>query len=282
MQPTLTIDRCDLADTAQPTRLAELLYSQLSNQLENPVPINIEACAAACGILEIKELETTGFEGGLIQDDTKTNGFILVNQTSPTFRKRFTIAHELGHFLNLRHVAKPGQTRLMCTKEDMSLREKGRNNISDMEREANEFASHLLMPKSFLATHRLIRQTPSLQNIIDLQNLCQVSKESAARRLTELHGDHVAIIFSKNGRFIYSVRSEDFPYINLKKDQQIFSKSLTKEFSGSIGDISDQEETDAFLWLDDKDARNWTIWEEVLLQQNGYRMTLLLGEVDEE
>jgi hypothetical protein len=114
-----------------------------------------------------------------------------------------------------------------------------------------------------------------------LQSLCNVSKEAAARRYAALYGDDFAIVFSKDGRLRYYIRGGDFPWIDLKADQPIFHKTLTKEFSGISGAISGQEESDPNWWLGDRDAKQWNLWEEVLIQENGYRMTLLLGEKDE-
>ncbi len=147
--------------------------------------------------------------------------------------------------------------------------------IHTMEAQANEFASCLLMPKSHLTP--MLGGSPEMARILALQQRCNVSKEAAARRYAELHGDNFAIIFSRDGKMLYSVRGGDFPWIEPRRGQDLFRDSLARTFSGDDGDISDQEESDPHWWLGDRDARSWQLWEEVLVQQNGYRITLLLG-----
>lgn len=282
MATPLTIDRSELADTAQADKLAALIIGQLSNQLEKLLPLPVEDVARACGILEIRSLETAGFEGGLIQDEFKENGYILTKAGAGAQRSRFTIAHELGHFVNLRHVAPAGQDRLLCNKEDLRAAGSSMNSRHGMEAQANEFASCLLMPASHIANLPLMRGSPEINRILALQELCDVSKEAAARRYAHLHGDDFAVIFSKDGNLVYAIRGGEFPWLEVKSGQGLFHKTLTKVFAGPEGSISEQEESDSYWWLNDRDARKWNLWEEVLVQANGYRLTLLLGERDDD
>lgn len=279
MPKTLEIDRSALADTAQADQLAALVVSQVTQQLDHLFPVPVEAIARACGILEIQALQTENFVGGLIQDEYKNNGYVLVKAGMRPDRTRFTIAHELGHFVNLRHVAPPGTDRLLCSKQDLQASGgDARNGRHGMEVQANEFAANLLMPKSALVTQPFMRGSPEISRISALQALCHVSKEAAARRYVDLHGDDFAIVFSKDGNLVYTVKSRDFPWLDLRPGQPIYRKTLTREFNGEDGATSDQEEADAHHWLGDEVAPRWQLWEEVLVQSNGYRMTLLVGE----
>lgn len=279
MGKSLTVDRSDLADTAQPDRLAELLIDQLAPQLEKLLPLPIIDVATACGILEIRALDTDAFEGGLIQDEHKKHGYILVKAGPYEQRSRYTIAHELGHFVNLRHVAPPGSDQLLCNKEHLRARGAGADKRHGMEAQANEFAACILMPRSRIAPLPLMAGSPEIARILALQKLCDVSKEAAARRYAELHGGDFAMVFSKDGKLIYAVPGGDFPrLLDVRPGQQLFRNSSTRTFTGNDGDVSDQDDSDASWWLRDEDAEHWDLWEEVLIQQNGYRMTLLLGE----
>lgn len=267
-----------MADTAQPARLAEILISQVQPQLPQLLPLPIEDVARACGILEIKPLETDGFEGGLIQDEVKKHGYVLIKAGRHESRTRFTVAHELGHFVNLRHVAKHGQSQLLCSKEDMQASGVQKDRLG-MEAQANEFAANVLMPKSILGTQPFMQGSAELGRILQLQALCNVSKEAAARRYAELHGGDFAIVFSKDGKLIaWPVRGGDFPWLEVKAGQTLFRDTLTRTFSGAEQDVSEQEETDSAWWLSDVDRDRWDLWEEVLIQRQGHRMTLLVGE----
>lgn len=278
MGTSLVIDRIDLADTGQPTKLAELLIEQLVPQLQPLLPLPIENVAMACGIEEIQELVTEGFDGGLIQNPEKTRGFILVKAGSRPDRRRFTISHELGHFLNPYHRAPPGVDRFLCTSEHMRVTRGPKNDRLGIEAQANEFAAHLLMPQQHLRSQSKLWGSPQIQSVLDLQSLCQVSKEAAARRFVELHGDPCAIVFSRDGKVRYVVHGGDFPSTAVTSNSLVGRQTLTARFKGEPGEISDQEEADVHEWLRDRDAKYWEIWEEVLMQQDGFRMTLLLGE----
>ena len=64
---------------------------------------------------------------------------IFVNPEAGPERRRFTIAHELGHFVL--HRARQGSFR--CDKESVHY---GLDTAAVIEREADEFASNILMP----------------------------------------------------------------------------------------------------------------------------------------
>ena len=74
---------------------------------------------------------------------------ILVEQADPPYRKRFSIAHALGHyFLHL-----PGDGEIVDRRADMYRRTEPRGHVFDVQRmeiEANKFAAELLMPQEFV------------------------------------------------------------------------------------------------------------------------------------
>lgn len=63
-------------------------------------------------------------------------------------RKRFTIAHEIGHWVLHARRGETPELQKGCTPED--IKEEGAS--SDVEREANEFASELVMPQKLIST----------------------------------------------------------------------------------------------------------------------------------
>jgi hypothetical protein len=85
----------ELADHGSPERLAKCIHQQLAD-FAPPVPV--ERVAAEVGIEEICG-EDASFESMLIADAGKRRGIIVYNRRGTVERHRFTIAHELGHFL---------------------------------------------------------------------------------------------------------------------------------------------------------------------------------------
>ena len=126
-----------------------------------PVPLNriLEECnllhvALPCltraGVYD--HLLGEGFNPGDLGEDeelagflflTPSVGYVFVNGSDPVPRRRFTAAHEFGHF-SLHRGRMGGR---VCIGDTPALiREVGDDEGSGMEREANRFAAELLMP----------------------------------------------------------------------------------------------------------------------------------------
>src|ERR1019366_1878904 len=90
----------DLADCGSPETLLAVI---LKHHPAWTAPVPVEEFATAVNIIEIRELEADGFEGALLTDANKQKGVILYKAGTRKERRRFTIAHELGHFLMPSH-----------------------------------------------------------------------------------------------------------------------------------------------------------------------------------
>lgn len=111
----MNLDRIDLADIHVPRRLALALHDHLG-RIEPPVPV-IEI-AQALDIAEIRVDVFDGFEGMLLTDRARSRGAILANKRHGQRRTRFTVAHELGHFLLERHEIS-GENGFTCQARDL-------------------------------------------------------------------------------------------------------------------------------------------------------------------
>lgn len=128
---------------------------------------------------------------------------------SPTItnprRKRFSIAHELGH---LEMHPKANSIRSLCSKGDLD--DWGITNSSgNREQEANAFAAALLMPQRFFQP--LCRDSdPSLVDIQRVADQFNTSLTATALRYTQFCQEAVAIVFSQNNIVKWFRRSEEF------------------------------------------------------------------------
>jgi Zn-dependent peptidase ImmA (M78 family) len=112
----MKVTRLDLDGTGSPMGLVTRI---LRIEKDLPIPVPIEQLARQLDIEDIAPLETEGFEGGLLTDENRSTGIILVNQAAGGGRRRFTIGHELGHFLILSH--KPVEVgKFLCSRKDMA------------------------------------------------------------------------------------------------------------------------------------------------------------------
>ena len=273
----MKLDRMELADCTTPEKLLHALLKQMPDL---PVPVPIEDIAAALDIHRIEQLDTDGFEGGLVTFADKSSGTILVNRQSPRQRQRFTIGHELGHFLNPWHVPVDGDG-FRCTAGDMrKFGASSDDRAARMEAEANRFSAGILMPDPHFRKdlHRL--GGPEMEHILELSEKYETSWEASARKYVALHDEPCAIVFSRNGSVLYGVRNEDFPFLDVRKGQPLpkGSVSLTNELGDDT--CSGWEEVDVHAWL--SDARNASsLAEQTFVQRDGYRMTLLYAELDD-
>ena len=118
----------------------------LKDLLEN-IPVNIEGMIRLNGIKLDKNANLAEGLSGEIRKLSEEDYKISVQATDHYYRKRFTMAHELGHFLL--HKDKIGDgvndTPAYRTSEKDALFNS--NITSEHEAEANAFAAALLMPK---------------------------------------------------------------------------------------------------------------------------------------
>ncbi|MBA4385349.1 MAG: hypothetical protein C0410_11485 [Anaerolinea sp.] len=277
----IEINRFDIADFASPERIVEGIICKIPDL---PVPVPVEEIALMLDIISIKELETEGYEGALVTDVEKSKGFILVNMVTPVQRRRFTIGHELGHFLCPSHRPISGN-QFLCSSDDMlltSAREQGR--AVRMELEANRFAASLLMPLPHFRKDLRLHKGADIEHILSLARRYETSKEATARRYVDVQDEPLAILVSQNGRILRFYKAEDFPYLDVRCGNPVPQGSLTHKPDLTKGVPSEQEELDGSIWLSmQRGRRSPMIYEQVLHQSDGYRLTLLtLAEDPEE
>jgi hypothetical protein len=262
--------RMKLADIGSPEGLADCIIDHFAD-ITAPVPLS--RIAEAVGIIEVIGQRTDGFEGVLITDAAKSKGSIAYNDSSPPERRRFTIAHELGHFLLPLHGA-----GAQCAKTDLGvLQTKDPNRAR--EAEANRFAASLVMPKKLFLRDIRRLGAPETGHIVKLAADYEVSKEAAARRYTDLCDHTCAVIFSHRGKLRYSCRTKNFPFIDLRSEQPLPSASISARAQCEPGQLSEWSETEPEIWLGDSSRlRRKVLYEQYLDQANGYRLSMLTIE----
>lgn len=134
------------------------------------------------------------FEGALISNPERTEWAILYNTSiHHPGRLRFTLAHELGHYML--HRENVGADGIECGTGDMLRYDSGYN---AQEEEANAFAACLLMP-----AHDFRQQTENERFSFDLLGHCAdrygVSLTSAVLRWLEFTSRRAIAVFSEEG-----------------------------------------------------------------------------------
>lgn len=278
----MTVSRIDLADATTPEKL---VIEILKHEPGLIVPVPIEKLCRQLDIVDIVPLQTDGYEGGLITTLDKFNGSILFNQASPRRRRRFTIAHELGHFLMPSHVPS-AEGRFLCRLRDMqALKANEADRRMKMEVEANRFAGHLLMPAPLFRRDVAGSKDPDLGHLVSLADKYDVSKEATARSYVRFREEPTAVIVLKDGHVVREYRDlGKFPALIAPRGKPVSAFSTFKRRRHEVGKPSDVDAVDAGIWLDLPRGRQAPeLYEQVLLQRDGYALIMLSMEaLDDE
>jgi Zn-dependent peptidase ImmA (M78 family) len=259
--------RMKLADLGSPEALAACIVDHYPN-IEIPIPL--ERIAYAVGIVELIPQTTSSFEGVLVTDDAKSSGSIAYSEASGAERRRFTIAHEIGHFLIPWHGA-----NAQCAVADMGVL-RSKNTRKSTEAEANRFAAALLTPTTLFKRDIVSLGVPETEHLVALGRKYRVSKEMAARRYTELCDHCCAVIFSHRSIVRYSVKSRYFPFLNINKGDALPPGSLSARARGEPGHQSEWTEPESAIWFfAARRMAGKTVYEQYLEQQGGHRLTML-------
>lgn len=272
----MQISRLDLDGTGSPDGLVTKIL-KAEPGLSYPVPI--EELAAALDIKDIAALETEGFEGSLLMDEYRNAGVILVNKDARGGRRRFTIGHELGHFLIPTH--KPVKSDVfLCSREDMRLWTAAEQNAyARMEAEANRFAALFLMPPPLLRKYLAPLGDPDLAHILAIHEDFVVSKDAAARAYAQYHGEPIAVAVVQDGKVLRLYKSMKFPRLGIEQDQTVPRASLYWRTRGTATALSEITEVQAGQWLESDWGKALPgLYEQVLHQKAGYALVLLWPE----
>lgn len=147
-----SIEMYNILENIESSKERDIVSQYLSD-----LPFDVVALADALGIAVKESNELPQSISGFIQQAQDGTVFICVNSKHHINRKRFTIAHELGHYFLHREHLLDGiiENRI----ERGSVRNK-------MEYQANNFAGNLLMPESQF-THLWYNEYCSIESMAD-------------------------------------------------------------------------------------------------------------------
>lgn len=277
----MKISRLDLDGAGSPHALVQRIL-QLEPGLTPPIPI--EQLCAQFDIQSIEEIHTDGFEAALVTDELKSAGAILVAAGRDRRRRRFSIAHELGHFLIPAHRPDTG-SQLQCSTDHFRMfTADEQRRRSRIEAEANRFAALLLMPPPLLRAQLASIRRPSIGDIIRLSDHFEVSKDAMARAYADYTRAAVAFVVISSGKVLRSYRkSGNFPFIAVTSGEAVPAGSLYHSVPKTPGVQSGEEECEPTCWLGERDARLVELLtEQVLIQREGFALLMLQAELRDE
>ncbi len=155
------------------------------------------------GVREIRPpvgINGDAFEGMLARDpDDHAVWGIAYNGNARPERQRFTIAHELGHFI----LHRSQQPSFNCDSQSVHT---GIDGLRQIEREADEFAGNLLMPGDLLRDW-ISNQRIDLHVLSAIAKRFQVSFEALCIRFIKCTKQRAILVYWDNGFLKYEWRS---------------------------------------------------------------------------
>jgi hypothetical protein len=125
-------------------------------------------------------------------------------------------------------------------------------------------------------------KTADVEHIVTLADRYDMSKESTARRYVEEHNEPVAVIVSQHGKVTRVYRHKSFPFIDSSPGSPLPARSATALATVKESEATGWMEIDGGVWLTSRHGnRSPKLYEQVLGQQSGFRLTLITLDDDD-
>lgn len=181
--------------------------------------------------------------------------------TKVTGRTRFSLAHEAGHYFLDSH------RNYLLSGGDPHSSNAGFLVAAPIEREADVFAAHLLMPSFLLSTHA---RDPDLQEVMKVARIFDASLLASAIRLVESTARPCALVVSAGNKVSYALQSEDLRcrgWLRLPRSLVLPPASPSRqarEKGTSSGERIFEGETSAHAWHESPSGPDHDLWEQAV------------------
>lgn len=234
----------------------------------DPAAIDLEAIAMDEGV-RVQYKNLNGCEARLVGYNDRA--IVTIREASDPRRKRFSLAHELGHWNYHR-----GRS-FECRVDDWV---EGYNSKPAEEKEADKYASELLMPTYMFKPMAKEIKRPTFDGVKELADKFNTSLTATAIRLVNMNvWPLVLVSHSKSGRTWFN-RSKDvperwFPQKELSQDSMAFDMLFGNE------DRVRHQKATADTWFDIREADRYDIIEDAIRISQDQVLCLLWLENDE-
>lgn len=188
-----------MSPIADPTRLTKAELILYGYGIDHPSQIDLEAIAYDLGA-SVRYREIEGCEARLVAGSERA--IITVNAHSHSRRQRFSIGHELGHW-----VENHGLGGFACAKEDISPQDQRAKGV---EAEANGFASQLILP-SYLFEPMAAGKSITLDTADALAQEFNASLSATTIKLMKSASVPAAVLCHNPAGLAWSMKNRLFP-----------------------------------------------------------------------
>lgn len=242
---------------------AEALIADLG--ISSPAELDVEAIAFDSNVEVVYEA-MSGCEASLV--GYRDRAIATINPSGVRGRERFSVAHELGHWHM--HRGRSFKCRVDDTSGNLAL-----NRI--LEKEADSFAAHLLMPRPLFNPTIAAFGKPTFQQLTRLSDDFETSVMATALRLANINTLPVIVAsYDRDGRR-WAMPAGDIPRgwrLKEKLDEDSFTYDLLhqgKECRGLAKQPAD-------VWFENDEADKYEVQEQCVPSIGGSALILLYLE----
>lgn len=153
----------------------QTIFDRILHHTESS-PVDVHGLAKSLGVKVVEKPMPDGMSGSIEKKDGKF--IVTINAAHHPNRQRFTLAHELGHF-----VFHGDLIEKKAINDDKLYRDNSRDDVN--ETQANKFAASILMPEKLIK--KLING--GINTVPGLANELNVSEQAMRFRIQNLNLD---------------------------------------------------------------------------------------------
>ena len=217
----------------------------------NSLPVDLSTIADKHSILIQQQNNSLKGVSGMLLRYGNSFGIMYSTYIKNEGFKRFSIAHELGHYFLEGHV-----DHILPDKDSIHKSSAGFVSGDSYEMEADYFASGLLMPDNLIQPI-IQKSLPGLSTVKKIAESCNTSLVSSAIKYTSLSEDAVAVIVSEETKVDFCFLSQSMkslPELSWPvKKSPVPANSLTARFNKKKDLITqaecEQDENNIEDWL---------------------------------
>lgn len=217
-----------------------------------PQDIDLYYIAERCGA-RVREASLSGCDARII--GLSGNAIIKVSNTLQPARKRFSVGHEIGHW-----VKQHGKDSAFRCEPAKGFQKWLRDGF-DLEKQADQFAAQLLMPESMFQP-LITDEELDFQTVRELKKIFETSLSATAIRTIELSPSPALLVVTEGQRRKWFVPgpelSEDFFPTEYPRHQSLAMRAMKGE------SFQESEIVPASCWFDIPEAEDYEIVEDVV------------------
>ena len=165
-----------MSDTSREWQRLTVEQQRILESHQQTPPVLVGEVAKELGLIVKSVTLSASISGKIETDEGQENSFIIrINRHEPKYRQRFTVAHEIAHYLlHQDEIKSDGIVDTVLYRSSLSNR---------LEAEANRLAADIIMPWHLLREAIQGKDLDDEETIVDIAQEFNVSKVALAIRL---------------------------------------------------------------------------------------------------